>query len=144
VVLVSLLLVVLLLETAAIVWLCVAILQARMAELCSDECSCDAGRYNVGSTNPSLTKTTFNFLKYFRQLTISSQYIPSFGNDTFLSERLTELEENSVKLSHLRTIELGALNGLTNLKKMELFCNGVSEILPGTFHKMRRLQNLNL
>ena len=144
VVLVSLLLVVLLLETAAIVWLCVVILPTRMAEQCSDECRCDAGSYNVDSTNLSITKTSFNFLKYFRQLTISSQYTPSFGNDTFLSEGLTELEEISVELSHLRTIELGALNGLTNLKKLELFNNEISEILPGTFEKMRRLQNLNL
>jgi len=144
VVLVSLLLVVLLLETAAIVWLCVVILPTRMAEQCSDECRCDAGSYNVDSTNLSITKTSFNFLKYFRQLTISSQYTPSFGNDTFLSEGLTELEEISVKLSNLRTIELGALNGLTNLKKLELFGNEISEILPGTFQKMRLLQYLNL
>jgi hypothetical protein len=61
VVLVSLLLVVLLLETAANVWLCVVILPKRMAELCSDECRCDAGRYNVGSTNLSITKTSFKF-----------------------------------------------------------------------------------
>jgi Leucine-rich repeat (LRR) protein len=144
VVLVSLLLVVLLLQTAVMVWLCVAILPTRMAKKCSDECSCDAGRYNVDSTNPSLTKTSSNFLKHVRQLTISSQYIPSFGNDTFLSEGLTELEEISVKFSGLRTIELGALNGLTNLKNLDLFGNEISEILPGTFEKMRRLLNLNL
>jgi Leucine-rich repeat (LRR) protein len=144
VVLLSLLLVVLLLESTAIVWLCVAILPTRMAELCSDKCRCEAGRFNVDSTNQSLTKTSFNFLKYFRQLTISAQYIPSFGNDTFLLEGLTELEEISVKLSHLRTIELGALNGLTNLRNLDLFGNEISEILPGTFEKMIRLQNLNL
>jgi len=144
VVLVPLLMVVLLLEAAAMVWLCVAILPTRMAELCSDECSCDPERYNVDSTNPSLTKTSFNFLKYLRQLTIFIQYIPSFGNDTFLSEGLTELEEISVIFSHLRTIELGALNGLTNLKKLQLFGNEIREILPGTFEKMSRLQILNL
>ena len=144
VVLVSLLLVALLLQTAAIIWLCVLTLRTRTAELRSDECWGDAGRYCVGSSNTSLTKTSFNFLKHIRKLTIDKQYIPSFGNDTFLSEGLTELEEISVQLSQLRTIELGALNGMTKLKDLSLFGNEISEILPGTFEKTRRLQYLSL
>jgi Leucine-rich repeat (LRR) protein len=144
VVLVSVLLVVLLLKTFAMIWLCVVILPNRMTQPCSDECRCDPGRSDVINTNSSLTKTSFILLKYLRQLTICSQYIPSFRNDTFLSEGLTTLEEISVKFSHLRSIEQGALNGLTNLKQLDLFGNDLSEILPGTFEKMRHLQYINL
>ena len=144
VVLVSLLLVALLLETAALVWICVVILPTRMAEQCSDECRCDPERYNVDSSSPSLAKTSFTFLKYLRNLKIYNQYIPFLENDTFLSEALTDLEEISVQFSQLRTIELGALNGLTNLKLLDLNGNEISEILPGTFEKMRHLQYLLL
>ena len=108
-----------------------------------DECRCDAGRYHVDSSNSSLIKTSFNFVKYFKSLAISKQNIPYFGNDTFLSEGLTELEKISVHLSQLRSVELVVFNGLTDLKLLSL-SDEIREILSDTFEKLSRLEYLYL
>ena len=138
----SLLLVALLLGTAFIIWLCVSF--TKMTEICSDKCIRVPGNCHVDSSNPSLTNTSITFVKFFRNLTISYQNIPSFVNDTFLSEGLTNLEEISVDFSQLRTIEVRAFNGLTNLEKLSLNDNGISEILPRTFENLSRLKELYL
>jgi hypothetical protein len=122
----------------------VVIQPTRRAELRSVECSCDPERHHVDSSYPSITKTTFHFVKYVPNLTIYGRYIPSFGNDTFLSEGLTELERISVKFSQLQTVELKAFNGIRNLKVLALSGNNISEILPGTFENLSRLQHLDL
>jgi Leucine-rich repeat (LRR) protein len=115
-----------------------------MAELFSDEFVHIPLKYHVNSSNPSLTNTSITFGIYFRNLTISNQNIPSFVNDTFLSEGLTNLEEISVEFSHLKSIEFRAFNGLTSLRKLSLNDNEISEILPGTFENLSRLKELYL
>jgi hypothetical protein len=64
VVVVSLLLVVLLLQTVANIWFGVVFLRARMPELRSNECWCDPGSHHIGSSKPSLTKPSLKFRKY--------------------------------------------------------------------------------
>jgi len=59
--------------------------------------------------------------------------------DRFVS--LTELEKWNCGLT---TIELGALNGLTNLTELSMQDNKINDILPGTFENMSILVLLDL
>jgi len=44
----------------------------------------------------------------------------------------------------LRTIELGAFNGFTELRRLSMQNNKISEITPGTFHNLNSLEVLDL
>jgi Leucine-rich repeat (LRR) protein len=68
--------------------------------------------------------------------------IQSFLRKSFIS--LTELEVLHVKACGLRTIDLGAFNGLTYLTELKIEGNEISEIIPGTFENMNSLEYLFL
>jgi len=57
---------------------------------------------------------------------------------------ITGLDLLNADVCGLRKIELGAFNGLTKLTKLEICCNGISEIIPGTFECMNILEQLDL
>jgi len=57
---------------------------------------------------------------------------------------MTELMSLDIKFGELRTIELGAFNGLTKLRELLMQGNLLSDILPGTFGNMSSLEHLDL
>ena len=57
---------------------------------------------------------------------------------------MTELKLLDVSWCELRTIELGAFNGLTKLTGLSMQGNKISDILPGTFENMSSLEYLDL
>ena len=61
--------------------------------------------------------------------------------DTFVS--LTELEKLNIFKCGLRTIQLGAFNGLTKLTGLSLVFNKIRAIIPGTFETTNILKNLD-
>jgi hypothetical protein len=132
----------LLATTAVIVWLCLAILSAREATLCPEECRCDTVGHYVTCYGPSLTAVPVIRNTNVRVLELSENNITLFGRDSFVS--LTELEGLFVFRCGLRTIELGAFNGLTKLTRLLIAGNEISEIIPGTFENMDSLEYLDL
>jgi hypothetical protein len=57
---------------------------------------------------------------------------------------LTELQNLHLWRCGLRTIKMGAFNGLTMLTHLFIVNNEMCEIIPGTFENMINLENLNL
>jgi hypothetical protein len=65
-------------------------------------------------------------------------------NGTFISRGLTELEELHIILCKIKTIELGAFNGLAMLTSLIMAANRLSEITSHTFEELRSLKYLDL
>jgi Leucine-rich repeat (LRR) protein len=57
--------------------------------------------------------------------------------------RLVELEILKAGFSKVRNIELGALNGVTNLTYLSMEGNEVREIIPGTIEMISCLEYLD-
>ena len=105
----------LLLATPAVIfWLWLVILPARVAILCPEECRCDPEEYHVICYNTLLTTVPLIRLTDVRVLALRHN-ITLFERDSFVSRGLNELEILQVGWCELRTIELGAFNGLTKL-----------------------------
>ena len=92
-----------------------------MAILCPEECRCDPEEYHVICYNTSLTTVPFIRLIDVRVFGLCHNNITLFERDSFVSRGLNELEILHVGWCELRTIELGAFNGLTKLKELSLW-----------------------
>ena len=128
VVLVSLLLV----TPAVIFWFWLVVLPARVAILCPEECTCDPEEYHVMCYNTSLTTVPLICLTDIRVPGLHHNNITLFERDSFVPRGLTELEILQVGWCELRTIELGAINGLTKLTELSLWRNKLNEIIQCT------------
>jgi len=135
----------LLLATPALIsWLWLVILPARVAKQCPKECRCNAGGYNVDCSRSSLKEIPLTLPTQVRGLVLDNNSVTVLENDSFVSRRLTELENLQADFCQIGTIELGAFNGLTKLKYLSMWGNEISEIIPGTFEKVSRLEYLYL
>ena len=104
----------LLLATPAVVfWLWLVIVPAKVEILCPEGCRCDTGGYFVECDGTSLKSVPLIHLTDVRVLGLFSNEITSLENDSFFS--LTELDRLYIPKCGLRTINLGAFNGLTKL-----------------------------
>jgi Leucine-rich repeat (LRR) protein len=129
---------------AVIFWLWLVILPARVARLCPETCKCDPAGYYVTCYKSSLNNIPLIFPTNVQQLWLYENNITSLENDSFISRGLTELEEIRLAESGLKTMELGAFNGLQSWRDLLILGNEISEITPGTFKPMSRLQTLFL
>ena len=127
---------------AVMFWLWLVILPARVAILCPGECRCETGGYYVVCDETSLTAVPLIQLPDVRGICLYKNKIRLFKNDSFVS--LIELEILNVVSCGLRTIELGAFNGLTKLRRLIIQSNEICEIIPGTFKNTTSLENLDL
>jgi hypothetical protein len=137
-VLVSLLLV----APALLFWLWLVILPARMAILCPEECVFDSRVSLVSCFNTTLTAVSSIRFTLLNELVLRESNITFLVKDCFLS--LTELEILEINRCGLRTIDLGAFNGLTNLAVLILGNNKINNLLPFTFEKLKILQHISL
>ena len=104
----------LLLATPTVIfWLLLVIVHARGAVLCPEGCTCDTGGYHISCYKKSLTAVPLIHLTNVRILRFERNVITLLEKNSFIS--LTELEELDIRYCGLRTIELGAFNGLTEL-----------------------------
>ena len=95
----------------------------------------------VNCSITSLTTVPLIHLTDVRLLYLFENNITFFERDSFAS--LTELELLIVLLCGLRTIELGAFNGLTKLTYLSISMNYICDI-PCTFENMTNLEYLDL
>jgi hypothetical protein len=123
-------------------WLWLVIVPARVAILCPEECECDLAQYAVRCINTTLTAVTSIHFTHFDALGVAASNITCLVKDSFVS--LTGLLDLFVFRCGLRTIELGAFNGLTELAKLRLYDNEIHELLPFTFVNLKSLQILDL
>jgi len=138
----TLVLVSLLLATPAFAfWLWLVIVPARVALLCPEGCTCDTGGHYVSCYNTSLTDLPSKHFTDVRALEIKYN-ITLLVKDSFVS--LNELEILYIRKCELRTIELGAFNGLIKLRYLIMSSNKIGEILPGTFENMSNLEFLDI
>jgi hypothetical protein len=70
--------------------------------------------------------------------------ITSLENDSFVSKGLVELLIFRADRCKIIKIDVGAFNGLTNLRRLSLSSNEIREILPGTFGMISNLVYLYL
>jgi len=133
----------LLLATPAVAfWLWLVIVPARVAMLCPEECECDRAGYYVECNTRSLTAVLLFRFTDVRVLRLPYNQIVLLENNSSVS--LTELEILELYNCGLRKIEFGAFNGLTNLTRLVLAGNSISEIIPGIFGCMNILEHLEL
>jgi Leucine-rich repeat (LRR) protein len=140
VVLVSLLLA----TPAVILWLWLVILLASIVIKCPGECRCEFDGYYVNCSGSALNSIPLNLPTHVRILELHGNGIMCFENDSFVSKGLVDLHILKADLCNIRKIELGAFNGLTKLTKLSMEGNEISEIIPGTFEKISRLEYLDL
>ena len=114
---------------------------ARVAIICPEECRCDTGGYFVYCDGASLNPAPLIHLTAVQVLYLRQHKIPLLEKDSFVS--LTELERLHIGICGLRTIELGALNGLTELTMLTVWSDEVREITPGTFWNVNSLECLD-
>jgi hypothetical protein len=135
----------LLLATPAVIfWLWLVILPARVVELCPEECWCDYEEFQVDCSNSSLENIPLIFPVNVRELDLDGNNITSFEKDSFISRGLAEMDTLSAGYCKLETIELGAFNGLSDLRMLSVWGNMISEITPGLFKENRYLTFLDL
>jgi hypothetical protein len=120
------------------------ILLARGAKHCPEECICDAGGYYVDCSSSALKEIPTVFPTNVRGLLLDNNAITLLEKDSFVSRRLTELENLQADFCQIGTIELGAFNGLTNLIYLSMQGNKLSEIKPRTFEEVSLLEHLDL
>jgi hypothetical protein len=134
-----------LLATATVIfWLWLVILPARVAKHCPDECRCNAGGYYVDCSSSYLKQIPLTLPTHVRGLVLNNNSVTLVEKDSFVSRGLNEVENLQADFCQIRTIELGAFNGLTNLIYLSMWGNKISEIIPGTFEKVSRLEYLDL
>jgi hypothetical protein len=122
----------LLLATSAVIfWLWFVIVSAKVAILCPQECWCDKGGYCAQCYGPTLTRVSPLLLPNARQLGLFNHQVTLLETDSFFL--LTGLEIFYLCGGELRTILLGAFDGLTKLKQLSMSSNKISEVIPGTF-----------
>jgi Leucine-rich repeat (LRR) protein len=127
---------------AFLFWLWLVFLPATVAILCPQGCWCDSAGHHFICNGTSITAllsyhfTNIQFLElYFSKITILKE-------NNFAS--LAELEALFLSSFKLKTIELGAFNGLTNLADLRIRYTDIIEIIPGTFENMTSLVSLTL
>ena len=125
-----------------IFWLWLVIVPSRVAIMCPEECLCEIVGRNVQCVGTSLTAVPLIKLTAVRGFWFSENKAKILVKDSFVL--LTELEKLFVHSCGLRTIELGAFNGLTMLTRLSIGYNEISEIIPGTFKNMISLDSLSL
>jgi Leucine-rich repeat (LRR) protein len=135
----------LLLTTPAVIfWMWLVILSARYEIMCPEECRCETQGILVNCSHSGLNSIPSNIPTHARLLLLEGNNISYIENGTFVSRGLVELELFYADKCKLRIIELGAFNGLTKFLSLSMQGNALSEIIPGTFEKMNRLQILVL
>jgi Leucine-rich repeat (LRR) protein len=112
--------------------------------VCPEECRCEQERYQVDCSDSGLNRIPSNLPTHVRLLQLNGNNITYFENGTFVSRGLDELEILEADYCKLRKIELGAINGLTNLMSLSMSGKEISEEIPGTFEKMSGLEMLSL
>ena len=125
-------------KPAVVFWLWLVIVPARVTILCPEECRCGTGGYRVDCYGPSLNSVSLNHPTNIRVLKLNYNNVTLFKRDSFVS--LIELEGLHEEWCGLRTIYLGAFNGLTKLTKLYVKFNRISEIIPGTFENKSNLK----
>jgi Leucine-rich repeat (LRR) protein len=142
---VTVILVSLLLSTPAVIfWLWLLILPVKFELVCPEECRCEADGYFALCLHSGLSSIPSNLPTYAHILVLEGNNLISFENDTFVSRGLVNLEILRADFCELTKIELGAFNGLKNLKYLSMLGNGISEIIPGTFEEINRVLILDL
>jgi Leucine-rich repeat (LRR) protein len=112
--------------------------------VCPEGCSCDEAGFKVNCYYSGLNRIPSNFPTHVRTLVLDGNNITFFENDSFVSRGLVELEFLMAGFCNVRTIELGAFNGLTLLITLSLESNDITEIIPGTFGMVSSLEELYL
>ena len=125
-----------------IFWVWLVILPGRVSNLCPEKCSCGIGGSSVTCYKASLSAVPLFHFTNIRELWLHYNNITLLKEDSFVT--LTDLQFLDISKGLLRTIELGAFNGLTKLKKLDIGYNEISEIIPGTFQNMNSLEYLDL
>jgi Leucine-rich repeat (LRR) protein len=125
-----------------IFWLWLVIVPATVAILCPEGCRCHREGYRVICHESSLKDINLIHLRVFREILLFDYNITLLKKDSFVI--LPELEGLGLEWCGIRTIELGAFNGLTALTELSIGNNEISEIIPGTFQNIISLVVLNL
>jgi Leucine-rich repeat (LRR) protein len=112
--------------------------------MCPEECGCEEEGYFVNCGESGLNSIPSNIPTHVRLIQLDGNNITYFENGNFVSRGLVELEMLYADNCKLRIIELGAFNGLTLLIYLSIENNELSEIIPGTFEKLSRLEILDL
>jgi Leucine-rich repeat (LRR) protein len=115
-----------------------------MVVLCPEDCWCDKAGIRVACYGLSLKHIPLHIPIHVNFLTLNWCNITSLEEDSFISRGLTDIKYLRVKYCGLETIDFGAFNGLTKLRKLSMSGNKISEIIPRTFEKMSLLQELDL
>jgi len=125
-----------------IFWLWLVIVPATVAILCPEGCRCHREGYRVLCEEPSLKDINLFHPTVFREILLYDYNITLLEKNSFVS--LSELEWLGLERCGIRTIELGAFNGLTMLMDLYIGQNEISEIIPGTFQNIISLTVLDL
>jgi len=120
------------------------IVPARVAEPCPKECKCGTEGVEIFCYNSSLTAIPLIRFPNVRNLRLHNSNITLLEKDSFLPRGLSQLGILFIDNCGLRTIELGAFNGLPKLTKLSMQNNEISEITPGTFRNLNSLEALDL
>ena len=91
---------------------------------------------------PSLTAVALIRLTDVRDLTFYDNNNMFFERDILVS--LTELKILELLGCDLRTIELGAFNGLTKLTELSIYDNKISELISDTFVNLGNLEQSSI
>jgi hypothetical protein len=118
------------------------ILPARVAILCPEECRCETGGYYVVCDETPITAVPIIQLPDVRGICLYYNKISLLHNNSFVS--VTELEILDIVSCGLRTVELGAFNGLSKLRRLIIQGNELSEVIPGIFENTISLENIDL
>jgi len=127
---------------SVIFWLWLVIIPARVAVLCPDGCLCDTVGIFVQCYNTLFTSIPLIHFTGVRAFFFYENKVKFVGNDSFVS--LTELGLLHITRCGLRTIEVGAFNGLRKLTILSMQGNEISELIPGTFEDLNSLLYLGL
>jgi hypothetical protein len=103
------------------------ILPARVAILCPERCDCDTGGYYVICRFLPINPVPIIQFTNVQLLRLNHNEIQLFERDGFVS--LTELEFLYINWCTLKTIEVGAFNGLQKLTKLSIEHTEISEII---------------
>jgi hypothetical protein len=118
------------------------ILPTRVAILCPEGRNCGFAGYAVSCFNKTFNALLSIHFTHVQALLLVEKNITCLVKDSFVS--LTEKLDLSGIGCGLRTIELGAYNGLTELAILLLKNNEIHELLPFTFENLKSLQILSL
>jgi len=135
----------LLMATPVIIfWLWLVILPPSVAILCPEKCRCTEQGLSVNCSRSGLNSIPSILPKHILVLSLDGNNIPFFAKDNFLSKGLVHLETIRADSCKIKTIEVGAFNGLPELTKLSMNSNEITQITPGTFENISHLEYLNL